>query len=81
VATAPRSRKSCAARSIAPPSAPTTRSARTPDDRSRDRATHGAVCHGCLLIAETNCEMRNLFLDRNLLAPTMATDGSAIFER
>ena len=33
-----------------------------PDDRSGDRATHGAACHGCLLIAETSCEMRNLFL-------------------
>jgi hypothetical protein len=51
-----------------------------PDDRSGDRATHGAACHGCLLIAETSCEMRNLFLDRNLLVPTMATDGAAFFE-
>lgn len=50
-----------------------------PDNRSGDRATHGAACHGCLLIAETSCEMRNLFLDRNLLVPTMATDGSAFF--
>ena len=51
-----------------------------PDDRSGDRATHGAACHGCLLIAETSCEMRNLFLDRNLLIPTMATDGAAFFD-
>jgi hypothetical protein len=50
-----------------------------PDNRSGDRATHGAACHGCLLIAETSCEMRNLFLDRNLLVPTMATDSSAFF--
>jgi hypothetical protein len=50
-----------------------------PDDRSGDRATHGAACHGCLLIAETSCEMRNLFLDRSLLVPTMAADGAAIF--
>ncbi len=50
-----------------------------PDDRSGDRATHGAACHGCLLIAETSCEMRNLFLDRSLLVPTMAMDGAAIF--
>jgi uncharacterized protein DUF1998 len=34
-----------------------------PGNRSGDRATHGAACHGCLLIAETSCEMRNLFLD------------------
>lgn len=50
-----------------------------PDDRSGDRATHGAACHGCLLIAETSCEMRNLFLDRNLLIPTMAGDGCSFF--
>ena len=50
-----------------------------PDDRSGDRATHGAACHGCLLIAETSCEMRNLFLDRKLLVPTMATGGAAFF--
>jgi hypothetical protein len=52
-----------------------------PDGRSGDRATHGAACHGCLLIAETSCEMRNLFLDRNLLVPTMAGDGAAFFDR
>ena len=50
-----------------------------PDDRSGDRATHGAACHGCLLIAETSCEMRNLFLDRNLLVPTMSPRKSAFF--
>jgi hypothetical protein len=50
-----------------------------PDNRSGDRATHGAVCHGCLLIAEKSCEMRNLFLDRSLLVPTMGPDGSAFF--
>jgi hypothetical protein len=50
-----------------------------PDNRSGDRATHGAACHGCLLIAETSCEMRNLFLDRNLLVPTMAGDAAAFF--
>lgn len=50
-----------------------------PDDRTGDRATHGVACHGCLLIAETSCEMRNLFLDRNLLVPTMASDGAAFF--
>ena len=50
-----------------------------PDDKSGDRATHGAACHGCLLIAETSCEMRNLFLDRKLLVPTMAGGGGAFF--
>jgi hypothetical protein len=50
-----------------------------PDDRSGDRATHGAACHSCLLIAETSCEMRNLFLDRSLLVPTMADGLSSFF--
>jgi hypothetical protein len=50
-----------------------------PDDKSGDRATHGAACHGCLLIAETSCEMKNLFLDRNLLVPTMANDSANFF--
>jgi len=44
-----------------------------------DRATHGAACHGCLLIAETSCEARNLFLDRALLLETMAEPGAAFF--
>jgi hypothetical protein len=50
-----------------------------PSDHSGDRATHGAACHGCLLIAETSCEMRNLFLDRALLVPTMAGLGAEFF--
>jgi hypothetical protein len=51
-----------------------------PDNMSGDRATHGAACHGCLLIAETSCEMRNLFLDRSLIVSTMA-DGLCQFFR
>jgi hypothetical protein len=50
-----------------------------PDSRSGDRATHGAACHGCLLIAETSCENRNLFLDRSLLTATMSADTAAFF--
>jgi hypothetical protein len=50
-----------------------------PDDKSGDRATHGAACHGCLLVAETSCEMRNLFLDRGLLVPTMASEAAGLF--
>ena len=46
-----------------------------------DRAVYGAACHGCLLIAETSCEMRNLFLDRNLLVPTMAGRDSSFFKQ
>jgi hypothetical protein len=51
-----------------------------PDDRSGDRATHGAACHGYLLIAETSCEMRNLFLDRSLLVRTMSEDSAHFFK-
>ncbi|WP_282568171.1 DUF1998 domain-containing protein [Bosea sp. Tri-44] len=51
-----------------------------PDDRSGDRATHGAACHSCLLISETSCERRNLFLDRSLLVRTMADDGAEFFD-
>jgi hypothetical protein len=51
-----------------------------PDAKGGDRATHGAACHGCLLIAETSCEMRNLFLDRSLLVPTMGKDECNFFQ-
>lgn len=51
-----------------------------PMTHADDRATHGAACHGCLLIAETSCEARNLFLDRALLVETMAEPGAAFFE-
>lgn len=46
-----------------------------PTKASEDRALHGAACHGCLLIAETSCEQRNVYLDRSLLVGTIA--GSA----
>lgn len=48
-----------------------------PTKASEDRALHGAACHGCLLIAETSCEQRNVFLDRSLLVGTIA--GSRAF--
>ena len=48
-----------------------------PDGRSGDRATHGAACHGCMLIAETSCESRNQFLDRALLVRTMQARDAA----
>jgi hypothetical protein len=48
-----------------------------PVEHADDRATHGAACHGCLLIAETSCEARNLLLDRALLVATMAEPGAA----
>jgi hypothetical protein len=48
-----------------------------PDGRSGDRATHGAACHGCMLIAETSCENRNQSLDRALLVRTMRARDTA----
>ena len=52
-----------------------------PDGHTGDRATHGAACHSCLLVAETSCEARNLFLDRALLVPTMSGVGTEFFSR
>jgi hypothetical protein len=42
-----------------------------PDDVHEERFLHGAACHGCLLIPETSCEMRNDFLDRALVVETV----------
>ena len=44
-----------------------------------DRALHGAACHSCLLIAETSCEKRNLYLDRSLLVETLTGAGAGFF--
>jgi hypothetical protein len=44
-----------------------------------DRTLHGAACHGCLVIAETSCEARNLFLDRALLVDTVGPSGVGFF--
>ena len=50
-----------------------------PATADEDRTLHGAACHGCLLIAETSCEARNLFLDRALLVDTVGATQSAFF--
>jgi hypothetical protein len=52
-----------------------------PDEHTGDRATHSAACHSCLLVAETSCEARNLFLDRALLVDTMSASGAAFFAK
>ena len=44
-----------------------------------ERWLHGAACHGCTLIAETSCEMRNEYLDRALAVPTLYAAGAAFF--
>lgn len=40
----------------------------------------GAACHGCLLISETSCEMRNDYLDRAVVVPTVEDHGCEFFE-
>ena len=42
-----------------------------PSERMRNAYLHGAACHGCTLIAETSCEMRNDYLDRALVVPIL----------
>ncbi len=51
----------------------------SPGEGMEGRWLHGAACHGCALIAETSCEMRNDYLDRALVVPTLSTAGAAFF--
>jgi hypothetical protein len=51
----------------------------TPAQGFEGRHLHGAACHGCALIAETSCEMRNDYLDRALVVPTLAVPDAAFF--
>jgi hypothetical protein len=44
------------------------------------RWLHGAACHGCALVAETSCEMRNDYLDRALVVPVLGVPSAAFFE-
>jgi Domain of unknown function (DUF1998) len=44
------------------------------------RWLHGAACHGCALVAETSCEMRNDYLDRALVVPVLGVPGAAFFQ-
>ena len=50
-----------------------------PENHGDDRAVHGAACHSCLLVPETSCEYRNLFLDRALVVETLSSGGAAFF--
>ena len=43
------------------------------------RWLNGAACHGCALIVETSCEMRNDYLDRALVVPTLSVPQAAFF--
>ena len=50
-----------------------------PAESMRNANLHGAACHGCTLIAETSCEMRNDYLDRALVVPILGLDDAAFF--
>ena len=50
-----------------------------PGDSMEERWLHGAACHGCALIAEPSCEMRNEYLDRALVVPTLQARDAAFF--
>ena len=50
-----------------------------PGESMEGRWLHGAACHGCALIAETSCEMRNDYLDRALVVPVIDCPGAALF--
>jgi hypothetical protein len=45
-----------------------------------NRWLHGAACHGCALVAESSCEMRNDYLDRALVVPVLSVRDAAFFQ-
>ena len=51
-----------------------------PGRSMEERWLHGAACHGCALVAETSCEMRNDYLDRALAVPVIGVASAAFFE-
>lgn len=50
-----------------------------PGTSMEKRWLHGAACHGCALVAETSCEMRNDYLDRALVVPVLGVGEAAFF--
>ena len=50
-------------------------------DDMEGRLLNGAACHGCALVAETSCEMRNDYLDRALVVPVLGHPDAAFFSR
>jgi hypothetical protein len=51
-----------------------------PGTSMEGRWLHGAACHGCALVAETSCEMRNDYLDRALVVPVIGVPDAAFFQ-
>ena len=50
-----------------------------PGTTMEGRLLHGAACHGCALVAETCCEMRNDYLDRAPVVPVLGAPDAAFF--
>jgi hypothetical protein len=50
-----------------------------PGESLESRWLHGAACHGCALVAETSCEMRNDYLDRALVVPVLGFPDAVFF--
>jgi hypothetical protein len=51
-----------------------------PGESMEGRWLHGAACHGCALVAETSCEMRNDYLDRAVVVPVLGARDAAFFQ-
>jgi hypothetical protein len=51
----------------------------TADDALEGRWLLGAACHGCALVGESSCEMRNDYLDRALVVPVLGQEDAAFF--
>jgi len=51
----------------------------SPGKSIEGRWLHGAACHGCALVAEPSCEMRNDYLDRGLVVPILGEPDAALF--
>ena len=51
-----------------------------PGESMESRWLHGAACHGCVLVAETSCEMRNDYLDRALVVPVLGLSDAGFFQ-
>jgi hypothetical protein len=52
----------------------------SPSESMECRWLHGAACHGCTLVAETSCEMRNDYLDRALVVPVLGIPDAGFFQ-
>jgi len=53
----------------------------SPAEQLGGRLLTGAACHGCVLLPETSCEMRNDYLDRSLVISGLGVTETALFSR